>query len=179
MIHQDLITWFDSSVNVDETYIEGRPCLDDLTWFDSSVNVDETYIEGRPCLDNLIRSGRPHQAWTRLSQGSTSGGEGTTWLSWYSTSHEPLFQDEFTFCGRLLKDELDLSLTHRTNIPFCQNVDWVNEREIVFTFLPWYSIEAIPCYGPAIETFFYLKSYGPKWKTLDHDQHSNHDKAKK
>ena len=31
MIHQDLTTWFDSSVNVDETYIEGRPCLDDLT----------------------------------------------------------------------------------------------------------------------------------------------------
>ena len=31
MIYQDLTTWFDSSVNVDETYIEGRPCLDDLT----------------------------------------------------------------------------------------------------------------------------------------------------
>ena len=31
MIYQDLTTWFDSFVNVDETYIEGHPCLDDLT----------------------------------------------------------------------------------------------------------------------------------------------------
>ena len=30
MIHQDLTTWFDSSVHVNETYIEGRPCLGDL-----------------------------------------------------------------------------------------------------------------------------------------------------
>ena len=27
MIYQDLTMWFDSSVNVDETYIEGRPVL--------------------------------------------------------------------------------------------------------------------------------------------------------
>ena len=28
------------------------------TWFDSSVNVDGTYIESRPCLDDLTRFGR-------------------------------------------------------------------------------------------------------------------------
>ena len=33
------------------------------TWFDSSVNVDETYIEGRWCLDDLIRSGQPLKVW--------------------------------------------------------------------------------------------------------------------
>ena len=33
------------------------------TWFDSSVNVNETYIEGPPCLDDLIRSGRPLKVW--------------------------------------------------------------------------------------------------------------------
>ena len=48
------------------------------TWFDSSVNVDGTYIEGHLYLDDLIRSRRPHQVWTRLSQGSTSEGEGMT-----------------------------------------------------------------------------------------------------
>ena len=34
------------------------------TWFDSFVNVDETYIEGHPCLDDLIRSGQPLKVWT-------------------------------------------------------------------------------------------------------------------
>ena len=63
--------------------------------------------------------GRPHWAWTRFSQGSMSEGEGTTWFLWYSTSHEPLFQDEFTFYGRLLKDKLDLSLTHQLPLSPC------------------------------------------------------------
>ena len=35
-------------------------------WFDSSVNIDETYIEGRPCMDDLLRSGRTQ----RLGRGS-------------------------------------------------------------------------------------------------------------
>ena len=38
MIHQDLTTWFDSSVNIDETYIEGHPCLDDLTSLDEAFS---------------------------------------------------------------------------------------------------------------------------------------------
>jgi len=71
-------------------------------------------------------SGRPHKVWMtslgldELSKGSTSEGEGATWLPWYSTSHELLFQDEFTFCGRLFKDELYLrSLTHQLPLSPC------------------------------------------------------------
>ena len=71
-------------------------------------------------------SGRPHKVWMtslgldELSKGSISEGEGATWLPWYSTSHELLFQDEFTFCGRLFKDELYLwSLTHQLPLSPC------------------------------------------------------------
>ena len=43
MIHQDLITCFNSSSHVDRTYIKGRPCLDDLTRFErGSLGLEET-----------------------------------------------------------------------------------------------------------------------------------------
>ena len=74
-------------------------------------DIDETYIEGCPCLDDLIRVwttplgfGRPLSLWTRLSQDPY-----LKWgTSWYSIFYELLFQDELTLYGRLLKDELDL-----------------------------------------------------------------------
>ena len=43
MIHQDLTTWLDSPAHVDETYIEGRPTLDDLSRFGQTSLKD-------PCL---------------------------------------------------------------------------------------------------------------------------------
>ena len=88
-----------------------RSCNDSRSYH--VFNIDETYIEGCPCLDDLIKvwttplgSGRPLSLWTRLSQDPYLK-RGT---SWYSILYELLFQDELTLYGRLLKDGARLAL---------------------------------------------------------------------